>query len=116
MFKLQDNQVCIISKNTEIEGNILLNSNCIIEGKIHGTIRSNKSIIVNKKGLFEGKINSKEISVHGRIKGNFSCESIVIYETGLIEGDIWCEYIEIYEGGQFVGVRHKPKESNIKEK
>ncbi|SHH73855.1 bactofilin family protein [Ferrimonas marina] len=113
-----------ISTDCRLSGELVLDSDCMVDGTIEGVVSAKGSVIIEQAGRIDGELEAEEVRVSGQFKGKLKCKRLSITANGLVDGEVLSEKIEIFEGGQFVGTRLKeemlrldgPKEVQTKEK
>ncbi|UJP66285.1 bactofilin family protein [Mongoliitalea daihaiensis] len=94
----------VISKETNITGNITAQGNIRIEGTIEGRIDSKSKIVIGDSALIKGDLKSVEAEIAGKVNGSVTCEDLLyLKSTAIIEGDIFTAKIVIENGAQFNG-------------
>ncbi|PID29780.1 MAG: polymer-forming cytoskeletal family protein [Candidatus Cloacimonadota bacterium] len=91
----------IIASGTGICGNIEIECNLHIDGKIEGDINSKGSVIIGREGVVIGDIRANQVIVSGTVKGNISSGSVEIVSKGLIEGSVFSDNFIIDKEGVF---------------
>ena len=77
--------------------------NCV-DGRVQGTIRAGKSVVVGEGGEVEGGIYTQDAVIAGHISGTVHAESRVELKEGcLVEGDIHSPSVRLEEGGRIDG-------------
>ena len=79
--------------------------NIIIDGEVQGYIMGHKSINILESGTLKAnKVQSKNIKVHGIIKGTIiATELLQVGTNGSVEGEISVKNISTAEGGKVSG-------------
>lgn len=80
------------------EGKYNTSGSVLIRNNYIGEISADQ-IIVDENGKLEGKINSSELIISGKVDGTITADSIVIMETGKLSGNIAYKQIAVFEGG-----------------
>ncbi|GAA4875199.1 polymer-forming cytoskeletal protein [Ferrimonas pelagia] len=96
-----------ISTDCRLSGELVLESDCMVDGSIEGTVTAKGSVIIEQQGRIEGELEAEEVRVSGHFKGKLKCKRLSITANGMVDGEVLSEKIEIFEGGQFVGTRLK---------
>lgn len=94
-----------ISQGTQVEGNIVTNGECQINGIVKGNIISKSKVIIGKPGLVEGNITCQNIVIEGAINAeslNVS-ELVLLKATANFKGNILTNKIAIESGAEFSG-------------
>ena len=109
-------ETTIISSKTKIDGNLKLESNIHIDGKIKGKIESSELVSIGKNGVVEGEIFAKKLVISGKFIGKAECDNIEILKNGILNGDIIVLNLIIEEGAIFEGnCKKKDKVKNEKQ-
>lgn len=96
--------VTIIGPETSIRGEIHCKGTIRIEGEVHGSVRSEDSIVVLDSGRVQANLVAGQVIIGGAVKGNvFAQERIEITEKGRVMGDIMAPRVSISEGVIFEG-------------
>jgi cytoskeletal protein CcmA (bactofilin family) len=78
-----------------------------IEGKVEGTVKAAKAVVVGKDGVVEGDVITQDAIVGGRVNGKVVAESrLELQATCFVEGEIRARRIKLDEGGQVNGSVH----------
>lgn len=98
----------LISKSTELNGDVTFSGNLEIEGTIRGNIRaqdgSGARVRVMDQGVVEGEIHVPVVVVNGAVNGNIhSSKHIELAAKAQINGDVHYSLIEMVKGAQVNG-------------
>ena len=97
--KLKNLETCSqLDGDGVFEGKYNTSGSVLIRNNYIGEI-SDDQIIVDGNGKLEGKINSSELIISGKVDGTITADSIVILETGKLSGNIAYKQIAVFEGG-----------------
>jgi cytoskeletal protein CcmA (bactofilin family) len=78
-----------------------------IEGKVEGTVKAAKAVVIGKDGVVEGDVITQDAIVGGRVNGKVVAESrLELQATCFVEGEIRARRIKLDEGGQVNGSVH----------
>jgi len=78
-----------------------------VEGRVEGSVRAAKSVVVGKDGMVKGDISTQDAIIAGRVNGSVSAESrIELLASCRVQGDITSRRIKLEEGGQVDGQLH----------
>ena len=107
---IDDDMVGLLEPGVEIEGKVTISSGILrLNTHCKGQIESAATVIVADKGLVEGEIHTRLISITGRVKGNVhATERVEIKEHGVVHGDIYTPCLVVDPGGYFEGQCHMP--------
>lgn len=99
--------VSVIGPGMEIVGDIKCDGTVRVEGRVKGSIRATKSVVVGRGGNVEGDIETQDVVVAGTVSGTVAGASRVeLQETCKVDGDIRSRRIKLDEGGQVEGRLH----------
>ncbi len=99
------NAINIIAQGTQLEGNILTNGDCRIDGVVKGNVTSKAKIIIGRSGKVEGNITCSNIDIEGTINAETLSinELVFLKETANVVGNIIAGKIAIEPGAEFSG-------------
>lgn len=93
-----------IIEGTEITGDIVSDSNIIIEGEVIGNISCSGKVIIGNTGKITGNLVCIDAEIEGILEGELTIENLlVLRSTARITGDIETVRLAIEEGGFFEG-------------
>lgn len=98
----------LISKNTEIVGDLHFSGTLMIEGRVKGNIYAadtdNAQARVLESGKVEGEIRVPTLVINGSVTGNvYSSKHIELAAKTVINGNVHYSLIEIVKGAQVNG-------------
>lgn len=94
----------IIAAGTKIEGDIDTDGVIRIEGRVEGSIRAARQVLVGRQGEVVGDISTREAVIGGRVQGTIrASERLEVQSTSTINGDIDTRAIAVIEGGKING-------------
>jgi cytoskeletal protein CcmA (bactofilin family) len=97
-------KVNIILSGTEITGDIVSNSNLLIEGEVNGNISCSGKVQIGTSGKIKGNLVCVNADVEGALDGELTIENLLILRsTARIKGDIQTLKLNIEEGAFFEG-------------
>ncbi len=91
-------QKTIIGPKVKIEGNITLEEELIIEGRViaNRIDAGNNPIIIGLKAEVEAELYGSEIIIYGKLKGNsFAKKKIILGDKATVDGDLYAPLIDI---------------------
>jgi len=94
---------CILSGDVEIEGSITFQKELLIDGKVQGQVTSDGALTVGENANIRGEIQTKSVTVHGKVHGNITAERCELKSNCTLEGDLKAARLVIEEGATFVG-------------
>ena len=100
-----NNMSSILGPELEINGNVKVDGNLLIYGKVFGDIQSKGSVRTAKGSVVQGNIVAREASISGEVIGNLNIESKVnLGKKSILKGDLKASILTIEEGASFEGV------------
>lgn len=100
----QSDRLNRILSGTEITGDIVSDSNLLIEGEIIGNISCSGKVIIGTSGKIRGNLVCVNAEVDGAMDGELTIENLlVLHSTARIKGDIQTLKLTIEEGAYFEG-------------
>lgn len=96
--------VSVVGAGMEVEGDCRCEGSLRVDGRVKGTIRAGKSVVVGEDGEIEGGVHTQDAVVAGHVSGTVHAESRVELKEGcLVEGDIHSPSVRLEEGGRIDG-------------
>lgn len=108
-------EITTIASNSEITGDLKIDGNLIIEGKVSGNIYCNYGVVIEENGSGEGKIIARKITVKGNYNGILEADFIELIGESVVKGEIHSNRILMKEGVVFEGTS-KFKEAFLEDK
>jgi cytoskeletal protein CcmA (bactofilin family) len=102
---LQDS-MSIIGPGMHIVGDVVTDGTVRVEGRIDGTIRAGKAVVVGKEGEVQGEIFTQDAVIGGTVRGSVTAESrLELQATCNIQGQIQArsQHLQLEEGARFNG-------------
>lgn len=96
----------IIGPGMNIVGDLVTDGTVRVEGRIEGTVRAGKAVVVGKGGEIVGDVLTQDAVIGGRVKGTIVAESrLEVQSTSEIEGQIRARaaHLMLEEGARFNG-------------
>lgn len=101
---VQEPAISIIGQGMTIVGDCQTDGTIRVEGRVEGTIRAGKSVVVGRSGEVVGDIYTQDAVISGRVSGSIVAESrLELQATCSVEGEIRSRRILLDEGGRFNG-------------
>jgi cytoskeletal protein CcmA (bactofilin family) len=98
------NALSIIAAGTKILGDVDTDGVVKIEGRVEGSIRAARQVLVGRQGEVLGDINTREAVIGGRVQGTVNAsDRIEVQGTSVIIGDINTRALAVIEGGRING-------------
>ncbi|UCF20178.1 MAG: polymer-forming cytoskeletal protein [Gemmatimonadota bacterium] len=102
-----DGAISLIAPGMKIVGDCETEGTIRIEGRIEGTVRAGKSVVVGRSGEVVGDIFTQDAVVSGNVSGNITAESrLELQSTSNIQGEIRTRRVQLDEGARFNGQVH----------
>ena len=96
--------VSVIGPGMEIVGDIKCDGTVRVEGKVKGSIKATKSVVIGKGGRVAGDIETQDVVVAGTVDGTvIGASRVELQETCKVKGDIRSRRVKLDEGGQVEG-------------
>jgi cytoskeletal protein CcmA (bactofilin family) len=96
----------IIGPGMTIVGDVATDGTVRIEGRIEGTVRAGKAVVIGKEGEVHGDVFTQDAVIGGRIRGTVTAESrIELQPTCDVEGTVRArtQHLRLDEGSRFTG-------------
>lgn len=94
----------IIATGMKVTGDIDSTGVVKVEGRVEGSIRSARQVLVGRQGVVQGDIETREAIIGGTVAGTITGgERVEIQATAVVNGDVVTRTIVIAEGGKING-------------
>jgi len=106
--KISENVTTLISKSTEIFGDLNFSGALEVEGKIKGNIYANPDapaeIRIRENGFVQGEIKVPSVIINGMVEGDvYSSEHIELAAKARVVGNVYYNLIEMVMGSEVNG-------------
>ncbi|UCC71712.1 MAG: polymer-forming cytoskeletal protein [Gemmatimonadota bacterium] len=102
-----DAAISLIAPGMAIVGDCETDGTIRVEGRIEGTIRAGKSVVVGRSGEVIGDIITQDAVISGRVTGNVAADSrLELQSTCDIQGELRSRRVQLDEGARFNGQVH----------
>lgn len=99
-----ENTLSIISSGTTVTGDIDCAGVIKVEGRIDGSIRRARQVMLAKEGAIHGDVSANEIVVGGSIDGAVTAKDrLELQSSAVVNGDIATRSIVVMEGARITG-------------
>jgi cytoskeletal protein CcmA (bactofilin family) len=99
-----ENTLSIISAGTTVSGDIECSGVLKIEGRIDGSVRRARQVMLAKDGAIHGDVTANEIVVGGVIDGAVvASERLELQNSAVVNGDITTRSVVVMEGARING-------------
>ena len=92
----------IISEGAVLDGNLNLDGILHLDGKFKGNIKAGK-VTIGRNGSFNGKLEAELLSVLGHIKGEVTCQDLILNSDSVIAAKVTYASISINSGASVSG-------------
>lgn len=94
----------IVGESVELTGSIANTGSILINGTVHGDVKSEQSIVVGQNAHVEGPISATTVQVSGRVTGSISAaDTLELLPDSRVDGDISASVLNIQPGAIFNG-------------
>jgi cytoskeletal protein CcmA (bactofilin family) len=101
-----DNDLSIIGPGMNVSGDLVTDGTIRIEGRVEGTIRAGRAVVLGKGGEVIGDVVTQDALIGGRVIGTLVAEGrLELQCTAVIEGEIRApaQHLQLDEGARFNG-------------
>lgn len=99
-----ENTLSIVSAGTTISGDVECSGVLKVEGRIEGSVRRARQVMLAKEGAIQGDVTAGEVVVGGVIDGAVTAtERLELQHTAVVNGDITTRSIVVMEGARING-------------
>lgn len=92
--------VSIVGPGMTVDGDCSTEGTVRVEGRVEGTVRAAKAVVVGEDAEVVGDIHTQDAVVAGRVEGTIVAESrLELKASSRVEGDIHCRRVTLEEGG-----------------
>ncbi len=102
------NSTTLISKDSEIIGDIKFSGDLEIQGLVRGNIHagsdSKATVRIVEGGRVEGEVHSPKVIINGEVKGDVHCgDHVELAAKANVDGNVHYNLIEMVKGAQLNG-------------
>jgi cytoskeletal protein CcmA (bactofilin family) len=95
---------CVVSKGTLIEGGFASSENIRLDGRVSGTLKCEKRLVIGEAGRVDGQVTAAEAVIMGAVMGDVIISgSLHLMNTAKIQGDITAKFLVVDEGAVYNG-------------
>ena len=101
-----ESSMSIIGPGMNIVGDLVTDGTVRVEGRIEGTVRAGKAVVIGKGGEVVGDVLTQDAVIGGRVRGTVVAESrLELQASSDIEGQIRARaaHLQLEEGARFNG-------------
>ena len=95
-------QPSFLSNHMSVKGNLISDSDIVVEGKIEGDVRA-QVLTIGEKAVISGQVMASEVIVDGRVIGQIRGTRVRLNKLARVEGDIFHGALAIESGAHFEG-------------
>ncbi|MEX2180604.1 MAG: polymer-forming cytoskeletal protein [Gemmatimonadaceae bacterium] len=94
----------IIAASTTVSGDIDCSGVLKVEGRIDGSVRGARQVMLAREGAISGDVTANEVVVGGVIEGNVTAsDRLELQNSAVVNGDIATKSIVVMEGARING-------------
>lgn len=94
----------IVSAGTVVSGDIECSGILKVEGRVDGSVRRARQVMLAKEGAIRGDVTAQEVVVGGTIDGNVTAsDRLELQTTAVVNGEITTKSIIVMEGARING-------------
>lgn len=94
----------IIGEKTALTGDMRLEGDIIIYGKIEGNIQTDGTVTIFSSATIKGNIEAAQVNIGGHVEGNINSQGrVALGDKAFLKGDIRATQIVIEDGAIFEG-------------
>lgn len=95
-----DKIISIIGPGMHVVGDCHSTDTVRIEGRLEGSVRADKAVVVGEGGQVTGDIQTQDAVIAGQVKGALDVDSrLELHATCVIDGEVRAKRIRLDEGG-----------------
>jgi cytoskeletal protein CcmA (bactofilin family) len=99
-----EGSLSMIAAGMKVTGDIDTDGVVKIEGKVEGSVRAGRQVLVGRQGEVVGDIMTREAVIGGKVQGTVTAsERVEVQGTSTVIGDINTKAIAVVEGGKING-------------
>jgi cytoskeletal protein CcmA (bactofilin family) len=100
----QDTVISIIGPGMTVVGDCDTDGTLRVEGRVEGTIRAGKAVVVGKDGEVAGNIFTQDAVLAGRVTGTIHAASrLEVQATARIDAEVRARRMQLEEGAELNG-------------
>jgi len=98
------NKIPVLGKTLLFRGELTAEEDVILQGRVEGSIRHARSLIIGTDGSVLGDVYASHLTVEGLVEGDLhGTEAVVVRATAQVRGNIFAPRVAIMEGATFNG-------------
>lgn len=89
----------VIGPSVKVDGNFKGQGNIIVEGVVHGSLKTDKDITVGQNAKISANVTAANAKISGEVKGSIKIKGrLELMETARVFGDIETEVLSVEPG------------------
>src|SRR5215467_1782439 len=101
---VETSKIPVLGKTLLFRGELTAEEDVILQGRVEGSIRHARSLIIGSEGSVLGDVYASHLTVEGLVEGDLHCsEAVVVRATAQVRGNIFAPRVGIMEGATFNG-------------
>ena len=102
-----DTVISIIGPGMTVVGDCSTDGTIRVEGRVDGSVRAGKAIVVGKDGVVDGDVSTQDAVIAGHVRGTLVAASrLEIQATAHIDGEVRAKRMQLEEGALLNGTVH----------
>lgn len=94
-----DGVISIIGPGMTVIGDLETDGTLRVEGRVEGTIRAGKGVVVGKEGSVDGNVFTQDAVISGAVQGTLVAGSrLEVHATARIEGEVRAPRMQLEDG------------------
>lgn len=94
----------ILDEGAAIEGKFSFSGSVLLNGRLHGEIVSNDTLVIGEKGVVNANIHAGFVQISGEVVGDvYALERVELCATARVYGDVEGPVVVIEDGAAFEG-------------
>lgn len=93
----------VIAAGTELVGNLALEDNLHVDGRVSGEVESKAEVVIGQLGQMKGQIQARRVLVSGCFDGIIEAERLEIVSSGKVVGEVTVGQLVVESGAHFNG-------------
>jgi len=99
-----DSVISIIAAGMSVQGDCDTDGTLRIEGRVEGTVRAGKAVVIGKEGFVDGHVFTQDAVISGRVSGTVTADSrLEVQATARIDGEVNARRMQLEEGAELNG-------------
>lgn len=96
--------ISIIGPGMSVVGDCTTDGTIRIEGRVEGSVRAGKAVVVGKDGVVEGDVSTQDAVISGKVRGSLVAASrLEVQAQAQIDGDVRAKRMQLEEGAVLNG-------------